>query len=131
MWSTASVMMLSTSQPPSSSIRAGSFGVKQHAITRACAIFTTSAVERLVVDLHRDALEARKARPSNREAASSSSSARGSAGTASRAAVERLLGKRRQQRRHVRIAPQRRGVERDGGAGFALAPGRRLDLELQ
>ena len=44
--------------------------------------------------------------------------------------VERRFGKRRQQRSLRAARPQRRGVERDRGAGFALAAARGLDLDV-
>ena len=44
--------------------------------------------------------------------------------------VERRLRKRREQRRHLRVAPQRGGVERHRRAGLALAPRHRLDLDV-
>jgi hypothetical protein len=82
-----------------------------------------------VVDDGRDALEAAKALlPVGGTA--SSSSARGISATASRAASSGRFGERRKQRRRLRVAPQRRRIERDGGTRFPLAARRRLDLDI-
>ena len=103
--------------------------IAEHAIARLVHAPHEVGVEVLMVRVERDALEPAEALPPvGGNVVDQERPRQRGRGIARR--VEGRLRERRQERRHLRIAPQRGGVERDRRAGLAFAAGHRLDLDV-